>query len=293
MIHLISLEIVWLLFSLWQNMVCHFVEPKLWLHKMADRVALVVFAVTTGWTAVISRLYSYLICFIWTLSLHEKERLNRIHEMLQNCMYSYFEIVLSYNPFNTYIFDTHALVTTLLSVKWLYCSDSEVFWPSLCVFSALTWQWIERQLVFHVWGALMFVPKINGTFSIFQWYLLSHTGIFVRIWRQSVKMVTVHPKKLFRLTFLWKGELVSFLSGLPETVLHPTISMFCVRVFSSPPWSIQTNVCKGRYTIWKVFGLWNYTLNAETNLPRTDWPFGMGNWKQIIAVSYGSEISKA
>ena len=57
MIHLISLEIVWLLFSLWQNMVCHFEEPNLWLHKMADRVALVVFAVTTGWTTVISRLY--------------------------------------------------------------------------------------------------------------------------------------------------------------------------------------------------------------------------------------------
>ena len=98
MIHLISLKIVWLLFGLWQNMVCHFVEPNLWLHKMGDRVALVVFAVTTGWTTVISRLYSYnLVCFIWTLSLHEDERLNRIHEMLQNCMYSYFEIVLSFN----------------------------------------------------------------------------------------------------------------------------------------------------------------------------------------------------
>ena len=36
MIYLISPEIVWLLFSLWQNMVCHFVEPNLLLHEMAD-----------------------------------------------------------------------------------------------------------------------------------------------------------------------------------------------------------------------------------------------------------------
>ena len=45
----------------------------------------------------ITSLFINLIYFIWTLSLHEKERLNRIHEMLQNGMYSYFEIMLSFN----------------------------------------------------------------------------------------------------------------------------------------------------------------------------------------------------